>query len=216
MNIVDIALVAVLVISGLGGFLRGFVQSVLAIAAWVGAVFVTLYGFAYAAPIAREYISLRIAADIIAGAVLFIGSLVILAFLRHRVDGIVRGSALSALDRSLGFVFGVVFGIVLLCVAYFGASWAAGPRKSWPDWARESRGLPVVESLTLGGCALGPANTLAMCRKVLGNEGASRRDIERQFERLTAPRTETPGEAPKPGYSPTERRELDRLFDSTK
>ncbi len=216
MNVIDIALIAVLVIAGLGGFLRGFVQSVLAIAAWVGAAFATLYGFPYLAPVARQYISLRIAADATAGAALFIGSLVILAFLRHRIAGLVRGSALSALDRSLGFVFGVIFGAVLLCVAYFGASWAAGPRKTWPDWARESKGLPVVESLTLGGCALGPPNALTMCRRVLGNPGASRRDIERQFERLTAPAPKAPAGAPRPGYSPAERRELDRLFDTTR
>jgi membrane protein required for colicin V production len=215
-NAIDIALIAVLVIAGLGGFLRGFVQSVLAIAAWVGAVLVTMYVFPYAAPLARRYISLRIAADIAAGAVLFIGSLVVLAVVRNAIARMIRGSALSALDRSLGFVFGVIFGAVLLCVAYFGASWAAGPRKTWPDWARESKGLPVVESLTLGGCALGPPNALAMCRKVLGNGGASRQDIERQFERLTAPTTKPPAEAPRPGYSPAERRELDRLFDSTR
>ncbi len=216
MNVIDIALIAVLVVAGLGGFLRGFVQSVLAIAAWVGAVFATMYGFPELAPIARQYISLRIAADITAGALLFIGSLVVLAFIRHRISGLVRGSALSALDRSLGFVFGVAFGAVLLCVAYFGASWAAGPRKTWPDWARESRGLPVVESLTLGGCALGPPNALSLCRRVLGNEGASRRDIERQFERLTAPAPKAPDGTARPGYSTEERRDLDRLFDSTK
>ncbi len=216
MNLIDIALIAVLVVAGLGGFLRGLVQSVLAIAAWVGAAFAIMYGFPVVAPVARQYIALRIAADVTAAAILFIGSLVILAIIRHRIARLVRGSALSALDRSLGFVFGVIFGAVLLCVAYFGASWAAGPRKTWPDWARESKGLPVVESLTLGGCALGPPGALARCRKVLGNEGASRQDIERQFERLTAPATKAPTEAPRPGYSPEERRDLDRLFNSTK
>lgn len=216
MNALDIVMIAVLALSGLGGFLRGFVQSVLAIAAWVGAVFVTMYGFPHAAPIARDYISLRLAADLAAGVALFVGSLIVLAFVRHRIAGLVRSSALSALDRSLGFVFGVAFGAVLLCVAYFGASWAAGPRQNWPDWAREAKGLPVVESLTLGGCALGPENVASLCRKVLGHTGATRRDIQRQFERLTAPPAKAPEEPARPGYSTEERRELDRLFDSTK
>jgi membrane protein required for colicin V production len=216
MNALDIAMIAVLVLSGLGGFLRGFVQSVLAIAAWVGAALVTLYGFAHAAPIARDYISQRLVADLAAGVVLFVGSLVVLAFVRHRIANVVRASALSALDRSLGFVFGVAFGAALLCVAYFGASWAAGPRQNWPDWAREAKGLPVVETLTLGGCGLGPDNVLSLCRRVLGRAGASRQDIERQFERLTSPPAKAPDQGPRPGYPAGQRRELDRLFDSTK
>jgi membrane protein required for colicin V production len=146
MNVVDLALFAILLIAGVGGFFRGFVQSVLAIAAWIGAVLITMYGFPHAEPFAQKFFSPNVVAAAVAGAALFIGSLVILSLLRHQISAGVRHSALSALDRSLGFVFGLGFGVVLICLIYFGTARLMGPPEEWPDWAREAKSLPVVES----------------------------------------------------------------------
>jgi len=215
MNVVDLALLAILIVAGVGGFFRGFVQSVLAIFAWVAAVFVTMYGFPYVQDFARQLIAYRLAADIAAGLALFIGSLVILSLIRHRISDHVRHSALSALDRSLGFVFGLTLGAVLVCLLYFGASRAMGPRDQWPDWAREAKSLPVVEKATIAGCSLGPASVRDLCRGVIG-QGASPEEIERQFERLTAPPTRSGPVDSRPGYSDRERRGLDRLMQDTR
>jgi membrane protein required for colicin V production len=215
MNIVDLALFAILLIAGIGGFFRGFVQSVLAIAAWVAAVFITMYGFPYASEFARKFISLRIAADAAAGLALFVVSLVILSLIRHQISAGVRHSALSALDRSLGFVFGLLFGVVLVCLLYFGAARLMGPQDQWPDWAREAKSLPVVERVTAGACALGPASVRDLCRGVLGR-GPTPEDIERQFERLNAPPTRGGQGDSQPGYTDRQRRGLDRLIEQNR
>jgi membrane protein required for colicin V production len=215
MNVVDLALFAILLIAGIGGFFRGFVQSVLAIAAWVAAVLATLYGLPYASPIAGQWIANPTTATIAAGLVLFIVSLVVLSLVRHQFSAAVRHSALSALDRSLGFVFGLTFGGLVICLFYFAAAWAMGPRDEWPDWAREAKTLPVVERVTAGVCALGPASVRDLCRSVLGR-GPSPEDIERQFERLTAPPTRGGAGDSQPGYTDRQRRGLDRLIEQNK
>jgi membrane protein required for colicin V production len=216
MNIVDIALIAILLIAAIGGFFRGFVHSILAIFAWIAAAFVTMYGFPLAAEVTRGFIGSRFVADIAAGAGLFIATLVVLTLIRHQIASGIRHSALSALDRSLGFVFGLLVGVLLICVIYFGAAWSMGPRSGWPDWAREARTLPVVESTTAALCRLGPASVRELCRQHLGRSEATPAEIERQFQRLTAPPTAPGGTDSRPGYPDRERRSMDRLFEQMK
>ena len=45
MNALDLAVIAVIVLSAVFAFARGFVREALSIVAWVGAAAITLYGF---------------------------------------------------------------------------------------------------------------------------------------------------------------------------
>ena len=71
-GIIDICFVAILVISGILAYIRGFVREVLSVAAWVGAAFVTLYGYPHLQPFARAHIENRMIADVAAGGIEFI------------------------------------------------------------------------------------------------------------------------------------------------
>ena len=50
----DAVILVILLISAIFGFIRGFVKETLSVAGWVGAVFLSLYLFPIAQPIARE------------------------------------------------------------------------------------------------------------------------------------------------------------------
>lgn len=118
MNTVDIIVIAVVAISALIAFLRGFVREVLTIGSWLGASLVTLYGFPLLQSKFEQWISSKLAADIVCGISLFLGSLIIFSILSHMVARFVRGSALTAVDRSLGLLFGLVRGAILVSLAY--------------------------------------------------------------------------------------------------
>jgi membrane protein required for colicin V production len=118
MNTVDIIVIAVVAISALIAFLRGFVREVLTIGSWLGASLVTLYGFPLLQPKFEQWISSKLAADIVCGISLFLGSLIVFSILSHTVARFVRGSALTAVDRSLGLLFGLVRGAILVSLAY--------------------------------------------------------------------------------------------------
>src|SRR3546814_1784911 len=49
-NLADLIVIVVLLVSGVFAFVRGFVHEVLAIASWVGAAFVTLYAYPLVQP----------------------------------------------------------------------------------------------------------------------------------------------------------------------
>jgi membrane protein required for colicin V production len=144
-NGLDLAVGIILLVSALLAFMRGFVQETLSVAAWIGASFGAIYGLKYVQPTARRMIPLDWAADLAGMVVLFLAILLVLSVLINLISRSVQRSALNPLDRSLGFVFGLVRGGVILCVALIICDWLVTP-DSRPDWMRTAKTLPLMET----------------------------------------------------------------------
>jgi membrane protein required for colicin V production len=144
-NGLDLAVGIILLVSALLAFMRGFVQETLSVAAWIGASFGAIYGLKYVQPTARRLIPLDWAADLAGMAVLFLTILLVLSLLINLISRTVQRSGLNPLDRSLGFVFGLVRGGVILCVALIICDWLVTPDNR-PDWMRTAKTLPLMEN----------------------------------------------------------------------
>ena len=215
MSAADIAVFGIVLLTGLMAFSLGLVRVVLALLGWIGAGFATLYGFSYARPIARHWISVPILADAAAGAAIFIGTLIVLTMISHAIGHRVRGSGLSALDRSLGLVFGLGLGAVLACLAYLGLAWAIDmPPKlaDQPSWIREARTRPLVEWGANRLRMLAPPGW-GVAPPAAGGPKNGAMDSNEALRRLIQPETRPPAERPdRQGYTDRERREMDRLI----
>lgn len=143
-NLIDAGVAAVLLLSALLAFTRGFVRESLAVAGWVGAGFAALYLYAPLNPFVRKYVPITLAADAITVAGVFVVTLVIISILSHRIAVTVRDSAIGALDRSLGFVFGLLRGAAIVVVAYMLLTWLI-PVADHPEIIREARVTPWVK-----------------------------------------------------------------------
>ncbi len=143
-SLLDIGLIAVMLVSGILAMVRGFMREVLSIAAWVIAAVVTLYGYAKAVPYAKQYISNDLIATGVAVAVLFLGTLLIVSLFTVKISDLVLDSRVGALDRSLGFLFGLARGLVIMVVAFLFFVWLV-PAKSLPDWVKSARSRPVLQ-----------------------------------------------------------------------
>ncbi len=139
MNFVDICVLAIIGLSALLALSRGLVKEVLSILSWVGAVLAVIFLLPRLRPIVGHYIKEPLLADIAAGIGIFIVALVILGILNHYLSSNVRASALGALDRSLGLVFGLVRGGVIVCFAYILMTWAMPNPTTRPDVINEAR-----------------------------------------------------------------------------
>jgi len=117
-NALDIGIAFILLLSAALAYMRGFVHEVLSVAGWVGAGFASIYGFPYLKPYTRKIIGIEIVADFSAGIVIFVVALVILSVLTRAISSRVKGSALNAIDRSLGFLFGLFRGALVVVIAY--------------------------------------------------------------------------------------------------
>lgn len=143
--IADIVVAAVLLISGVLALFRGFVKETLTILGWVGAIFITLYGYQHVAPLLADFIKESWIAETVAAATLFLVSLIILTVISHMISSRVQGSMLGHLDRALGFVFGLARGLALVCLVYLGGTlfWN---EDNLPEQLQEARTLPVVKA----------------------------------------------------------------------
>ena len=123
-NIVDGVVFALVLISAILAYSRGFVRELLSIAGWVIAA-VAAFAFApMADPLVREIPVLR---DIIgsscelgilaAFAAVFAVALVLVSIFTPLLAGAVQNSAIGPVDQGLGLLFGVARGVVLVAIA---------------------------------------------------------------------------------------------------
>jgi len=219
-GIIDICFVAILVISGILAYIRGFVREVLSVAAWIGAAFVTMAGMRLVQPYAHKYIENAMVADIAAGGLLFVGSLIIFSVIGSVLSRSVRESAASGFDRSLGFAFGVLRGVVLVSLLYLSAAWFW--QGELPKSIVHARTYPLIDGSAKVLLALVPQDARQSAEKATGiAKDATDRAIsaERTLRGLmqpqpdTKPATTNGGPGPS-GYDRSERNEMQRLIES--
>lgn len=212
----DIAVAALLFVSAAFAYFRGFVHEVLSITGWIGAAAASIYGFPYARPFFRQAISNPLFADIAAGSALFLVSLVILSLLARAISGRVKASALGALDRALGFLFGLARGALVVVLAFL-VYMLAVPAGERPDWVLKARATPLMGAgahILVGLLPPATAERLGIRQGGPLDDPASRtRTPEPSARDLLQPRPQAPERAPPEGYSEKERQDMQRLID---
>ncbi|HEY8268266.1 MAG TPA: CvpA family protein [Xanthobacteraceae bacterium] len=143
-TLLDIVLLGVMLISGLLAMVRGFMREILSIASWVIAAGVTLYGYSRTVPLVKQYVSNDLVANGIAIGGLFLCTLLIVSLVTVKVSDAILDSRVGALDRTLGFVFGLARGLVIMVVAFLFFAWLV-PANSQPDWAKNARSRVVLQ-----------------------------------------------------------------------
>ena len=144
-TILDLVLLAVMLISGLLAMVRGFMREILSIAAWGAAALVTLYAFSKLLPTAKTYFNNDTVASVVVVAGTFIGTLIVVSVITVRISDMILDSRIGALDRTLGFLFGLARGLLIVVVAYLFFIWLV-PDKQQPDWVRGAKSRMVLES----------------------------------------------------------------------
>jgi len=143
-NVTDLVILAVLLISGLLALSRGFVKEVLSIAGWVIATVAALELFPLLQPIVRRYIDQGLIADSITAVGIFVVVLTLASLLSSAISRRVQRSDIGILDRSLGFLFGLLRGVVVTSLAYLVLVQFLA-KKEQPDWLRDARAMPAIE-----------------------------------------------------------------------
>ena len=133
----DIIVVTIIGLSALFGFIRGFLREVLSIGAWILAGLATYFGLPYLRPFALKYISHELIADVATGIAIFLVVLVVASIISHVITRSVR-------ESSLGIVFGLVRGAVIVSVALLIVDNFYAPDNR-PQWLKDARTLPVVQ-----------------------------------------------------------------------
>jgi membrane protein required for colicin V production len=208
-TVFDLAVIAIIALSGVFAYARGFVREALSIAAWLFAGAAGYYAYPLAAPMLARFVPGGMVANVAAFCLVFVVALILFHLVAKTLAGHVKRSPLSPVDRSLGLIFGIARGLVLVSIAYLPLAWI--PPADQPRWFTQSRTLPF---LAAGAMAL--QNLIPHGAPPAAAGGKSRRietEADKAMRAFTNPAPAPAAPDSPPAYSPEEKRDLNRLIE---
>ncbi|MDE1466730.1 CvpA family protein [Aurantiacibacter sp. D1-12] len=145
----DIIVLLLVGVGAIGGFMRGFVQEVLSLAAWVLAVFAIRFLHTDLTAAILEFMGSPVTASILAFTMLLLIPYAAMKLIARIAGRTARNSVLGPIDRVLGFGFGAVKGVIIVIIAFsllalgYDTVWGAQGR---PPWISEARTYQLVDS----------------------------------------------------------------------
>ena len=141
----DLGLIVVVLISAFLAMLRGFTREVLAIASWGAAALAAIYLHPLALPYVKPYIAKDVIALAVAAAAVFFVTLIVVSLITVKLSDAILDSKVGAIDRSLGFLFGAVRGLLLCVIAFVFFNWLV-PAQTQPGWVKTARMRPLLQA----------------------------------------------------------------------
>ncbi|SFF94078.1 membrane protein required for colicin V production [Novosphingobium sp. CF614] len=144
--------IAVLLLVGLGaitGFLRGFVQEILTLGAWIFAIFAIRLLHTPLTDWLEPHVGTGSGAAVLAFALLLLVPFLAVKLVARWAGSQSRSSVLGPIDRVLGFGFGAVKGTIIIVLGFsvlvlgYDTIWGIGGR---PDWITQARTYPFVNA----------------------------------------------------------------------
>ena len=150
MSALDIFVILLLGGGALIGFVRGFVHETLSLLAWIAAIaMLKLFHGQLTEGLAGSGTD-GAGAAVLAFALLFIPTFVLVKLLARSLGGRTRKSVLGPVDRFLGGGFGILKGLLGATLFFLLANLATdlvyGPEADRPEWMTSSRTYPLLNA----------------------------------------------------------------------
>ena len=143
MSGIDLAVLAVIVLSAFISFMRGFFREAVSLAMWVMAILITLTFTAQFSTLLPDTIEPAAARASISSMILFFGTLAIGTIISWLFQRIVDSASLTKIDRFAGVAFGMARGCILVILLVLAAHLT--PAMKQEVWWRESATMPYFE-----------------------------------------------------------------------
>jgi len=148
-ELLDIILILLMLVSGLLAMVRGFSREILSIGSWIVALVLAFVFHKSLAPFVANYTqsitSNELLPLIVAGAIIFIIALIVVSLITIKIADLIVDSRVGALDRTLGFIFGALRGFLLVTVLTMFAEFLISEQV--PTWVTEAKSKPMIDSV---------------------------------------------------------------------
>jgi len=215
----DLILLVVMLVSAMLAMIRGFMREILSIAAWAIAAIATVYSYSRLLPVAKQYFNNDyLATGAVVGGV-FLGTLLIVSILTVRISDMILDSRIGALDRTMGFLFGLGRGLVIVVVAFVFFAWLV-PAGKQPEGVRNAKSRVVLENTGEWLQALLPQDMDNYLSQLLKKRKGDEQDPPSEAapgQRSDAGSPEVTGSVRQPaGYQRSDRTDMRQLIDATR
>ncbi|MGE3769915.1 MAG: CvpA family protein [Bdellovibrionales bacterium] len=217
-NPVDAFVLGAVVLSGILALIRGLVREVLSLLSWAIAIAAGVKLAPFGKSMGLSMTDNDTIATAIGGFIIFFLVLLVLTILSHYLAKAVRESALSTVDRSLGFLFGAARGFLVAVLVYLGGTMLFAADEQ-PAWLQAAQTEPSLRASANWIHSLMPEDMRKDLDKSLGTGKEAMKEGTQQMdtlERLSQPvPSANPEEAAvaKPEYDDATKQKLDDLIN---
>jgi membrane protein required for colicin V production len=201
-QLLDLILIGIMLISGLLALMRGFTREVLSLVAWGGAALAAYLAVKQQGlvDLVLPYVEKPALAQAAVAAGVFIVTLILISLISVKISDTVVDSAVGAFDRTLGFIFGLARGFLLVTICYLFYGWLLKEDQQ-EDWVRNAASLPYIKSAGEFIIEFVPPDI----RETLSNTALVKNPLK-------VPSAPKPGD---PGYQSNDTQGLDNLIEGT-
>jgi membrane protein required for colicin V production len=145
----DYLVLLIVGIAAAGGFMRGFMQEILSLAAWILAAFAIRFLHTPLTLALEDYIGPEITTSLLSFTLLLLIPYAAMKVIASNVGTASRGSVMGPIDRVLGFGFGALKGVVIVVIAFsllvlgYDGIWG---HKGRPSWITTARSYELVDA----------------------------------------------------------------------
>lgn len=187
----DIIILVAIFFSAVFSYRKGFVQETLHIASWASSIILIKWTFIYFEmgfiKIIGEQSTLT---TVLSYVVNFVVMIFIMSYIVKKISRKIHATDFKHIDKSLGIIFGIARGILIMSVVYLGLLWLMPSSEKRPNWMKNSRSKPVLSVSLKVVLSVFPENPQFNNIKKIVNSDYSNNNDE-LFESLSRPKVET-------------------------
>ena len=147
MTALDGLVIVVILFAAFLAMVRGFSREVLSLASWVIAAIAAVFLYKNLLPFVESYLSNKTIALIASLAIIFVVVFIIVSIITMKIADVIIDSRIGSLDRTVGFIFGVVRGLFIMVIAMLLVNQLIKPEDQAP-WLKDAKTKPMLDSLS--------------------------------------------------------------------
>lgn len=144
----DYIYVGVILASTIWATIRGGVYETIATLSWVVAAISARFVSPWLDGLLQSWFDLTestVGTLVASYFIVFFAILLLVGFLNQKLRDKIQASIMNVTDKTLGVIFGIIRGVVVMGIFYWGALWYYSDVPHLPKWLAQSRTRPVMQ-----------------------------------------------------------------------
>lgn len=144
----DYIYVAVIFASTVWATIRGGVFETIATLSWVVAAVGARFASPWLDKLLQTWFDLSestVGTLVASYFIVFFVILILVGFLNQKLRDKIQGSIMNVTDKTLGVIFGIIRGIIVMGIFYWGALWYYSDMPFLPQWLSQARARPIMQ-----------------------------------------------------------------------
>ncbi|MBR5625868.1 MAG: CvpA family protein [Alphaproteobacteria bacterium] len=144
----DYVYVGVILASTVWATFRGGVYETIATLSWVVAAIAARFSSPWLDKLLQSWFDLSdstVGTLVASYFIVFFAVLMLVGFLNQKLRDKIQGSIMNVTDKTLGVIFGIIRGVVVMGIFYWGALWYYSDIPFLPKWLSQARTRPIMQ-----------------------------------------------------------------------